>query len=58
MPSVAFNEWYNEHYKTPFDFNSDKPDVFVKRIMDFYHECKNNNIKPIVGLEITVDSKK
>ena len=26
-------------------------------VMDFYHECKNNNIKPIIGLELTIEDK-
>ena len=27
-------------------------------VMDFYHLCKKNNIKPIIGLEVTLDNKK
>ena len=27
-------------------------------VMDFYRECKKNDIKPIIGLEITIDDKK
>ena len=27
-------------------------------VMDFYHECKKNDIKPIVGLEVNIESKK
>ena len=27
-------------------------------VLDFYKECKNNNIKPIVGLEVTIDETK
>ena len=27
-------------------------------VMDFYHECIKNDIKPIIGLEITVEDKK
>ena len=26
-------------------------------VMEFYKKCKNNNIKPIIGLEITIDSQ-
>ena len=26
-------------------------------VLDFYKECKTNNIKPIVGLEVTIDEK-
>ena len=26
-------------------------------VMEFYKECKNNNIKPIIGLEIKIDNK-
>ena len=27
-------------------------------VMDFYHECIKNDIKPIIGLEITIEDKK
>ena len=27
-------------------------------VLDFYHLCKKNDIKPIIGLEIEIDSKK
>lgn len=27
-------------------------------VLDFYKECKNNGIKPIVGLEVTIDCSK
>ena len=27
-------------------------------VMDFYHECKKNNINPIIGLELVIDCKK
>ena len=27
-------------------------------VPEFYNECKNNNIKPIIGLELTIEDKK
>ena len=27
-------------------------------VLDFYHLCKKNNIKPIIGLEVEIENKK
>ena len=27
-------------------------------VPEFYNECKKNNIKPIIGMELTIDNKK
>jgi len=27
-------------------------------VIEFYQECKNNNIKPIIGIELTIKDKK
>ena len=32
-------------------------DTNMYGVMEFYKECKNNNIKPVIGLELNVDNK-
>ena len=34
---------------------TDKNNMFG--VPEFYQECKNNNIKPIIGIEITIEEK-
>ena len=38
VPSVAFSEWYDKHYKTPLDFNAENPKTLKRVILKYYKE--------------------
>lgn len=38
VPSVAFSEWYDKHYKTPLNFNAENPETLKRVILKYYAE--------------------